>query len=247
MQPLFAEGVMGKFGQDFLLDSFVSNQGRVSISLFFRETKYGMEAEFLATGFADAPRVVTSHDFHGYLLPLAHGLLGAGSWWDRKADQRGAFVESVVGSVIEMASISKTRGGLRSVDLVGPNLEEIYTFTKDLLGKSDLEERKKLGRELREERQNYRFQLALSHYHQLIPGEGMQAGSATPLHEIWEDKDRSIAQLYTLARALGVKEIIPRIQRVLFPGAFGDNGEAPSAKEISVSIAKLKRNFVIPN
>lgn len=146
-----------------------------------------------------------------------------------------------------MAGISKVRGGLRSVDLAGPNLEEIYTFNKELVEKSDLEERKKLGRELREERQNYRFQVALSHYHQLIPGEGMQTDSATRLHEIREYKDRSIAQLYTLARALGVKEIIPRIQRVLLPTTFGDNGEAPSAREISVSIAKLKRNFVIPN
>jgi len=119
--------------------------------------------------------------------------------------------------------------------------------TKDLLGKSDLEERKKLGREFREKRQNYRFQVALSHYHQIIPKAGMQGGSTTRQHEIREHKDLSIAQLYSLARALGVKEIIPRIQRALLPSAFGDGGEVPSAKEISVSIAKFKRNFVIPS
>lgn len=91
MQPLFAEGVMRGFGQDFLLDSYLSNHGRVSISLLFRETRYGIETEFLATGFADAPRVVTSHDFHGYLLPLAHGHLGAGSWWRSKTRSEGSL------------------------------------------------------------------------------------------------------------------------------------------------------------
>lgn len=243
MQPLFAQGVRHNFGENFVMSAYPGNRGSISISFWSREEKHANQMEFLAVGFASMPRGLGSSSINGYLLPLAHGFLGAGSWWNQQPYQVQNIIEDAKSAVVALAEISRELGGLRSVNLVGPDLFQDF---KDLVEFEDLETRRRIGRELRDKRQEAKFQLALTHYHQLGELEDLKERfPSMPFHDP-ETMYMAVAQLYTLSRAMGVKEIIPKIIGALSNELYEESAK-PTPREISVRIAKYKRNFLIPN
>lgn len=245
MQTVFAQGVRDDFGPEFKLEVEKKSQGGVSISYMPRWFKRGMEVEFLAVGFVSAPPNAELARLRGYLLPVAHGFLGAGSWWHRDSDRLEHVIGCFSAHIVGMSETSGGLGGIRSVDLAGPDWIEVHRDAKSLLEPQDLDERRKIGKDFRERRQDFRFQLALAHYHSLnspeVASEGMARGLG-PL-EIFE---LEVANLYTLARALKVKEIIPRIIKAFTPEIQTYLNRQPTPRELTQLIAKLNRRNDIP-
>jgi hypothetical protein len=223
--------------------------GHFVMSAEFRATKRAIMGEILVTGLVSEASHESPYQYQ--LLPLLSlniPLVGrvnpsgklseiaeSFSQLERKAIEQ---LEQLHPHLSELCLVSRRAGGLKSVRI----------NVSDLDGESSDSN----ARDTREIRQHRKFEIARAHAQahfalRKIPFEGEQIKIGKQAG--FSFAELRFANLYTLARALGVKEISPRI--------FSKAGEPKTSEidmrmgtntqnELTVLVARLKRAGVIP-
>ncbi|CAB4544081.1 MAG: hypothetical protein F2536_02370 [Actinobacteria bacterium] len=243
------ETLAGQFRLDFLgylgPDNPAVGRGQFVISAEFKASKKAIEAEILVTGFVRDPE--NQSEFQTYLLPLLSFELPV---WPREGSSErftdyasklneSAFMaekelEQLFRPLYELAMASQRAGGLRAVRI----------------GTSELGNDRKGPREsdIRGLRQDRRFEIARAHLQahqavqeQLVAGTSLKVGRQASI----TIEELRFANLYSLARAIGVKEIAPRILSDDVR-EVGFQQKIDPTSEFTVLVARLKRAGVIP-
>jgi len=243
------EALAGQFRLDFLGYLGPKNPAvdhrQFVISAEFKASKKAIEAEILVTGFVRDPE--NQSEFQTYLLPLLSFELPVwprDGFSERFTDyasklNESAFMaekelEKLFSPLYELTLASQIAGGLRTVRI----------------GTSELGNDRKVPREsdVRGLRQDRRFEIARAHFQahqalqeQPVSGTLLKVGrqASVTIEEL------RFANLYSLARAIGVKEIAPRILSDDVREVGFQQKISPSS-EFTVLVARLKRAGVIP-
>jgi hypothetical protein len=243
------QNLAGKLRLDFL-DYLGPNdspfgQGQFVISAEFKASKKAIEAEVLVTGFIRGPE--SQSPYQAYLLPLLSFQLPVVARLvtsERFSDYASGLselallaeqtLERLYGPIYELAQASQKAGGLRSVRIASSEL------SIDRTGAGDLD--------IRSMRQDRRFEIARAHVQAHLATQELP-GNAEPIkvgkQSVISVEEFRFANLYSLARAIGVKEIAPRIlSEQVEEAELQQKLESPS--DFTVLVARLKRAGVIP-
>ena len=226
-----------------------SGHGHFVISAEFRATKRALIGEVLITGMVSEANHESPYQYH--LLPLLHMQIplvmrteATGKFSEvaesfSQLETRAISELKKMGThLAELALVSRKAGGLKSVRIASPE--------------SEADGRSPSERDVRGIRQLRRFETARAHAQSHfsiretpVEGDQIQIGKQVR----FSFAELRFANLYTLARALGVKEISPKIfskdgvtQTEEVRLQMGSNPQ----NELTVLVARLKRAGVIP-
>ncbi len=243
------EALSGSFRLDYLgylrPSGAQGRDGQLVISAEFKASKRAIEAEILVTGFVEEPE--HESPFQHHLLPLLNFTIplvprrpdvdrfsAIASNLQSLAEEAAEVLDRLDFPLYELALQSKKAGGLKEIRLK--------------LADSSSEQKGPKDNDIRRIRQDRKFEIARAHVkahlaNRELPleGEEIRVGRQTT----FTTNEVKFANLYTLARAIGVKEIAPRILGDEVD-EFEFQKQVDPKTEFTVLVARLRRAKVIP-
>ena len=225
--------------------SLQGGDGQFVISAEFKAKKRAIEAEILVTGFVKEPDHESVFQHHllpllNFTIPLVPRRPDGERFWEIAnnlqglAEEAAKILERLEPSLYELALQSKKAGGLKEIRLK--------------LGDSSAEQKGPKEIDIRRIRQDRKFEIARAHMQAHLAsrelpmdGEEIRVGKQIS----FSTNELKFANLYTLARAFGVKEIAPRILGDQID-EFEFQKQVDPKSEFTVLVARLRRAGVIP-